>query len=708
MTDPMNPFHHASQNSESDQQLQKDVNNQANPELYPIKPPFPINIYNLISGRYSGKTSVYQLELRIDIDGTRHCNLVSGDFYIVRGRVKSYFASFKSAPVRAIWSPSHVIIEGTLSSTKPTEYDHFKISVVRTGHLFPPAPATITFYNAAGVTAGTYSCKFESHYFHTLNLEEDFEEGCTLFDSYDTNLMAHAGEARTLDVITAYKEAGIEMLGTRASNSVLTNEAGTDSVWTNAELEAAMHHNFSLISDSPKWQTYLLACKSRHEETSGDNVLFGIMFDYEGTSQRQGCAVFQSQVDSFYGGAGSNDAVRHTLYCYVHELGHSFNLLHSWDKSRPDSLSWMNYDWKYDQIHGSGSFWNNFAFQFDDEELVHLRHDYRNNVIMGGDNWAVHAGLERSEKHFEICMPMLENDSGLNLELDSKKVFVIGEPVVIELKLKAKSSNIKNVNSALHPNFDFTKIAIKKPNGEVAIYEPLAEHLILPKLITLNESRPTIYETAYIGYGKGGFYFDQPGTYHIRGAYYSSEANIIISNDLKIRVRSAISLEENEIGELYSGDEQGKLFYLLGSDAEHLRRGNLAFESVLANYPDHPLSVYAALILGVNYSRDFKRISTGKQIKVRKGDAEQSAKLLTKVFEMTKQGEGVDNITLNQAMRKGAECHIKNGDKASADIMLAKMKSYFFEQNLKWQVLDHIDSQIKRVGKEREKEVISK
>ena len=49
--------------------------------------------------------------------------------------------------------------------------------------------------------------------------------------------------------------------------------------------------------------------------------------------------------------------------------GTRFNFLHSWDKSRPNSLSWMNYDWRYDQRNGADSFWANFRFRFDDEEL---------------------------------------------------------------------------------------------------------------------------------------------------------------------------------------------------------------------------------------------------------------------------------------------------------------------------------------------------
>ena len=81
-------------------------------------------------------------------------------------------------------------------------------------------------------------------------------------------------------------------------------------------------------------------------------------------------------------------AARHFLYTWVHEAGHAFNFLHSWDKGRPDSLSWMNYDSKYDQRNPTLGFWKKFAFRFDDDELIHLRHGNRASVIMGGDPWS--------------------------------------------------------------------------------------------------------------------------------------------------------------------------------------------------------------------------------------------------------------------------------------------------------------------------------
>ncbi len=695
MTDPSNVYPLATNAPDNTTTLTADPSQTETSFSSPegIGPVFPVPL-NTVSGRYRGTFGSFQMELRVDVDGARPTRLVSGDFYTVSGGVTTYFGSFKSGPVTTTGA---LVINGSLSTTWGTPYNVFRISIPRTTIFAPRAAATFTFYNAAGAAGATYVCAFESVYFHTVNLEMDYENGATLFGSYNTGTLPHSGAARNLDVVSSYAEAGIQMVRTAGTDAIPTFEAGFDAVWTNAELETAMHHHFSIVSDSPKWQTYLLTCRSRHELTTGGSTLFGIMYDYAGTFQRQGCAAFQTQINSYYGGAGSADANRHHLYVYVHELGHSFNLLHSWDKSRPDSRSWMNYDWKYDARNGAGSFWRDFAFQFDDQELVHIRHDYRNSVIMGGDNWATNAGFGTDEEAVDITKAMVENNSGLELSINAKPSFASGEPVVVELKLASLYTKSKVVNACLHPNFEFVKIAIKKPNGQVVMYDPLADHCIIPKMTALNASNPSIYESAYIGYGKDGFYFDQPGNYVIKAAYFSNEGGIISSDDLKIRVRVPVTTDDAEIAELYSGDEQGKLFYLLGSDGSHLQSGNDALNNVLAKYPDHPLSVYAALVQGVNAARDFKTVYADKSVSVRAAETDKSSALTAKVYQMSAGGEGVDNITLNYAVRKNAAALLKEGKTDDAEQSLGAMKSFFESQNLKQHILTHIDEQIGRV-----------
>ena len=66
----------------------------------------------------------------------------------------------------------------------------------------------------------------------------------------------------------------------------------------------------------------------------------------------------------------------------VHEMGHSFNLAHSWQKAlgqpwiplsnEPEARSYMNYPFRVDG--GQSSFFADFEYRFSDSELLFMRH----------------------------------------------------------------------------------------------------------------------------------------------------------------------------------------------------------------------------------------------------------------------------------------------------------------------------------------------
>jgi hypothetical protein len=116
----------------------------------------------------------------------------------------------------------------------------------------------------------------------------------------------------------------------------------------------------------------------------------------------------------------------------VHEAGHAFNFLHSWDKARPDSLSWMNYDWRYDQRNGQDSFWKRFAFRFYDDELIHLRHGNRASVVMGGDPSSSGSHLEAPD----LAMAQIQGEPPLELTIRAQPYFDLLEPVLLEVRLR--------------------------------------------------------------------------------------------------------------------------------------------------------------------------------------------------------------------------------------------------------------------------------
>lgn len=611
-----------------------------------------------VSGRYRGTAGTFQLELRVDVDRTRPMKRVSGDFYQTTGGTTTYVGSFVVNTPTVTVTATQVIVKGLSSATLSLAFPVVQVTIPRRTILQPQGPATVQFFTTAGAPGAIYTCAFESIYFRSVRIETDRVSDVTtpVFSSYNTGSFPSGGPARNLSVVNAYAEAGVQMIPTAGSNVIDITGAGAGAKWSNAELHASMQTHFTLWQDLPQWAVWLVAAQ---QHDIGPNLL-GIMFDQQG-KQRQGCAVFHAGI-----GGTTADKLRLQLYTYVHELGHSFNLLHSWQKSlatpgvpnRPSSLSWMNYPWNFPG-GGAPTFWNNFPFQFDNEEVIHLRHAFRNNIVIGGNNFAVGAALGR-----EVMADPIRDESGLTLSISThQRNFALGEPVVLELALSATDARGRRVHTWLHPNCGLVKIVISKPNGQVVAYEPLIDHLVGERERILGRN-DVERDSAYIGFGKDGFYFDQPGHYRIRAAYAALDGSEVLSEILTVRVRYPVTAKDEELADLFMGEDQGTLLYLLGSDADSLRHGNDAFEEVIHKYAGHPLANYARLVNGINASRDFKTITEGNadRVIVRPAQPEESAKLLATVAD-----SGVlDPVSAQMTLENLGAVQMKCGDEKAA------------------------------------------
>ena len=534
-----------------------------------------------------------------------------------------------------------MIITGIAKTTWATSYNKIRVVIPRHTIFQPHANAHVQWMTTRNRKGAAYVCLYDSPYFRTVDLEQDKEQGVTPFVSYDTGSLPSGGPARTLTVAKSFEEAGVDIRASGITNTVSTAGAGADSKWSNSELHDAMETHFSLWKDEPQWKVWLFHAM-KHEYGSG---LLGIMYDQKG-KQRQGCA-------SFYQRIGGNSAIdlRDQLYVGVHELGHCFNLFHSFHKkymtppmpNRPGSLSWMNYPTKY--TGGATAFWNNFAFQFDNLEVVHLRHAFRNKIVMGGNPFGTGAAAE----HIETFGENVTDNSGLKLSLSTPSLFVYGEPVVANIELRSTDNRNKKVHKQLHPNFGFVQIAVQKPSGEAVVYHPPMEHCVVPEMSTLISPEQAVMDSAYIGYdAEHGQIFTEPGNYRLRGIYYAEDGSVILSDPISFLVLAPISVEDQKAGELMLGDEQGMLLYLLGSDSSYLQKGNDALEQIMSEHSQHKLATYARLAQGFNAARSFKVMQEDNVIRVRKPQPDRATKLLNAVIDATKKGNGVDAITAKQ------------------------------------------------------------
>ncbi|WP_049573533.1 hypothetical protein [Nonomuraea sp. SBT364] len=621
----------------------------------------------MISGLYQGQDGDSRLELRVDVDGSRPTGRVSGDLFSAAGATTGYTGSF------VVHAPTVTAeaIEGRAIFTFDTAERDVRVTI--SGES-----------GTAEVAGRTYPIAFASPYFRQVLLEQDSVAGAVPFVSYDTgSLPGPAGSpARELSVAAAWAEAGVELTVTEPG-VIPVDGSGADLAWDDAELHHAMAQQFSRFGDAVAWRVWLLVA-SKH--VGGYR---GIMFDYDDAHQRQGAAVFHDAIKG-----DSPQAQRAMLRTYVHELGHAFNLLHSWQKNLATppqplgpagglgDLSWMNYVQNY-RPGGEPGYWAAFPFQFTDSELVHLRHGFYRDVAMGANAFGVGAA---EPAPFE---QPVEDRSGLALELRAKESFGFGEPVVVELRLSC-TGEPRSTHGHLHPDTEFTQVTITQPGGRTVLYRPMMRHCVdsSPE-IRLDSGNPAMYRSAYIGHGRDGHYFQQPGEYHVRAQYVAADGSRIVSPACTVKVRYPVSEDDHRVAELMLGEEQGQLFSLLGSDSPALRSGNVALEEVIDRYGGHPLSVYARMVKGLNAERGFKALTPGNRLRIRPPDPKQGVEQLT---EVARRG-GIDNITLNMVMRRLARAEARQGDLPKANAVMDSMVATFAAKGLNPIVMGQIKRQ---------------
>ena len=605
-----------------------------------------------VSGRYIGEmtspnASRFELDLRVDID-PRHQNSpvldrVSGDIFevyrwtfgsrVFKWRVFRY--SWIVDDPRVAWSRCKVDIAGKMRRWKGGGVATTVTVSIPWSTFSPAGPAIVNFRTATEVE--TYSCDRVSSCFRSFNLEIDVAQSVNtapLLPSYNTH--SHNNRPadltnRTLTIESAYDDAGI-CVNIDGTHTVIDDSDSGFASWSPAELHDAMETHFSKISGRwPKWEMWGLMCGQFDNPGVG-----GIMFDAKASfggagdvPERQGFAVFRNHTwfNDLVDGTPSNQAeaaaMRKFLYTWVHEAGHAFNFLHSWDKSRPDALSWMNYDWRYDNRNGVDSFWGSFHMKFDTEELLHVRHGDRSSVIMGGDEWSSGWHMEGEPE----AMGVTEGDAPVELLLRSKRYFDLAEPVDLELRLRNQVDNIPiEFDARFDPGFGAVSLVIQKPDGSIESYEPIFCQMSDPLLQTL---QPASSEKGYerfsqevtIDYGKEGYYFTEPGRYRIRALYRGLGDFVVTSNILTIHVGFPGSREDERFAQDYFSSDAGFVTALGGSRSPFLEAGWSLLEDIGDRRKKDAVGAKAAAALAKGLARPFYRQDEAGKMK-RTGNAQ--------------------------------------------------------------------------------------
>ena len=458
-------------------------------------------------------------------------------------------------------------------------------------------------------------------------------------------------------------------------HTVIDDTAAGFTTWSPGELHDAMETAFSRIgSDWPEWNMWGIQAGKFDDPLTG-----GIMFDAAAGSggagrspDRQGFAVFRdhSWFANLVEGPPANQdqarAMRQFLYTWVHEAGHAFNFLHSWNKSRPNSLSWMNYDWKYDQRNGTGQFWANFRFRFDDEELIHLRHGDRAAVIMGGDPWSSGGHLDSPARVTIDAEP----DQPLELVLRPKEYYDFMEPVEVEFRLRNLTDQPLPIDARLDPTYGLTTVYVLRPDGKATQFASIMCLYGSPNVCTL---APTTGEPGLdrfsamvpLTFGVRGFVFDTPGPYQLR-AVYSTGNLLAVSNTVVMWIGQPTKDEDRFAPDFFT-NEVGLTLSLGGSMSPFLANGVQTLTEAAERFAGQDLGAKAAQVVADSVGKDFYRRGTsGNEDKLVQHHAADPAAALTvtePALERCRETQDPSsNIAYNDLVAKRAQLHVDNGD----------------------------------------------
>ncbi|QDU59945.1 hypothetical protein Pan216_07800 [Planctomycetes bacterium Pan216] len=497
----------------------------------------------LRNGLYSGSANGWKASLRIDLkrfpSPYEQLNRVSADLFELESGGPWFKYGIRWAPQLDV---SDEKVEGKffLYEDGETKSDRFVHCVVQSDIEGADARLTVRFLSMNQDVIRTLEVPLlhVSNCPRILHLEIDTVKGTRSPGEVSWKRTTH-------DLKSALERAGIDV---KWGGDWVEYEDLSDETWSEAELNKVMKDRSEQLVNARDWRLYLFVAKRfRDPRTTG------IMFDVFGR-QRQGCALFEETRRSFSRPA---EFPRDYLRTAMHEIGHAFNLRHSFDSKKKLGLkllssSYMNYPDRH--AHGSTAYWKDFDWDFDDEEMDFIRHGQFDRVVMGGASYSGHGQDNvalRSERESE-------NDS-LRLEIrlspkERSRRFEFGEPIYIEAKLANRSNQPKVVEDTLAPEHLSTIYLVEKPDGTLYRHTPRQVRCGHDRELTLiPEANAVIYESVCLSVDYRGQQFLVPGNYTIQ-AIHEGHGRRLVSNALRIYVGFPDAVHEELVEPFFESD----------------------------------------------------------------------------------------------------------------------------------------------------------
>lgn len=650
------------------------------PPVQPGQPlPPPLQICAAVSGRYRSLVAApVMLTVRVDVDRFFPQRRISVEaattgFPLQRAHIIAEVTSdrclaFNRRRITASITyrdGSNLLLAGDslvfeASRVSGIVYNNYRLTMMQGSTASPPV-----------------GLAFVSRFFDAVEFEVDTVSNAgRVVTSYDTG--AHPNRpasltAERLALATVYQRAGFDVTMSPNTSTIPVADAGANTTWSDAEMHNAMVTYWSRFSDRPQWAMWVLYA-ARHD--SGRS-LGGVMFDDIGTQHRQGTAIF---TDSFIQDAPANDPAaaawrdRMVFWTAIHEMGHAFNLAHSWQKSlgspwvplanEPEVRSFMNYPFRVSG--GESAFFRDFGFRFSDSELVFMRHAPRRFVQMGSEEWFVNHGFEAPDQAARF---------GWELTLRTNRAsssFRFMEPVAVELKLTNHFGRAMDVEEDLLEDGRHCSLIVRREGGSTRMWRAMRTACHEPHKTTLVDGK-SIYGTHLVSASTQGWLIDEPGFYQIQAAV-QVDGETIKSDVLRIYVATASTDAEHLLAPDYFTEDVGRVLNFSGAPSLVKAVGTL--ETVAATLGHHPAALHARLALSTPLMASFKTLETtadgGLVIHSNKADLDAASKTQRAMLvkDPDEAARTLGHITYYGAMDRLAAVLKTDGDTSGARTVL--------------------------------------
>jgi hypothetical protein len=550
-------------------------------------------------------------ELRLDVDGEYPQLTASGSITRwLAGRV-NWIAKLRPTG-RFSWE-GHIWFKEGAAQVFP--YTNVRITVSRA--LASHQRRATAVFTGGGAPRRLRAFRYSSAYFHDVEFEFDHAEGITPVTAIDTD--AHPNRPstlpiETLSIDTIYRRAGFRVSRSAGNTVPLIPGAGANAKWSDQEMHDAMQVYWSKFANKAQWALWTFFA-GQHEMGPS---LGGIMFDDIGPNHRQGTSLFY---DSFISQPPAGDAEpgawvkRMQLWTAVHEMGHAFNLAHSWQKSlvfsghgpwipladEPNARSFMNYP--YSVPGGQTAFFSDFEYRFSDSELLFLRHAPAKFVEMGNAEWFDNHGFEQTNQ-------LPESALRLNLRINRVETrFEFMEPVMLELKLSNISDQPLLLPDDVITNTERLTIIVRKQGQAAKTLLPYARYCRKAGQTVLRTNH-SLYESVFAGSGRGGWHIDEPGIYLVQACLHL-EGEDVLSNPLTLRVAPPQAREDELLAQDYFTDEVGRTLAFDGTT--NFEQANDILTDVSTRLATRAVAIHAQIALQMCALQDTKRLDLSSE-----------------------------------------------------------------------------------------------